>query len=134
MIRSATPEDLGAIAAIQAGSSGASHWAPESYLGYDCLVAEVQGSVVGFLVTRRTAPDEGDILNLAVDPAHRRRGIGRRLLAHALVAGGAWFLEVRQSNRAAISLYQSLGFEVAGQRPEYYHNPTESGIVLRLRS
>src|SRR5256885_11226021 len=98
VIRAATAEDLPAIAAIQAASPGAAQWEPGSYLDYDCRVADASGCVAGFLVIRQVAPDEREILNLAVDPAKRRRGIARELLAAAMGAKGAWFLEVRGSN------------------------------------
>ncbi len=47
---------------------------------------------------------------------------------------GAWFLEVRESNRAAINLYLSMGFEIVGTRPEYYRDPAEAAIVMRFFS
>ena len=91
--------------------------------------------IVGFLVTRETAPCEREILNLAVDAEHRRQGIARALLQHALAGVHAdWYLEVRQSNTAAIGLYCSLGFEQVALRPAYYTDPSEPGIVMKLRS
>ena len=117
ILRAATREDLGAIARIQAASPGASQWEPESYLRFDCLLAAIRESakLAGFLVSRATAPGEREILNLAVDPAERRRGIARRLLEEELGRGeGSWFLEVRESNTAAIRLYQTLGFPLGG--------------------
>jgi polysaccharide biosynthesis protein PslH len=84
----------------------------------------------------RGAPDaEWEILNLAVGPAWRRRGIARRLLEELLNRFPAlWFLEVRESNSAAIRLYQSLGFERAGIRPGYYQDSQEAAIVMRIYS
>ncbi len=79
LLRPATPEDLGAIARIQAESPEASRWEAESYLLMDCRVACLRGSkqVAGFLVLRTvsggTGPLEREILNLAVDPTLRRR-------------------------------------------------------------
>lgn len=134
-IRKATPGDLTAIAAIQSSSFDASQWAPESYLDYDCRVAVVSGRVGGFLVTRATAPDEREILNVAVEPDLRGRGIGRILVETVLVSGrGAWFLEVRESNSAAINLYKTLGFLPSGRRENYYHDPCEAAIVMRVFS
>lgn len=137
IVRAATREDLGAIARIQAASPGASQWEPESYLRFDCLVAAIRESarLAGFLVSRATAQGEREILNLAVDPAERRRGIARRLMEQELARGeGAWFLEARESNTAAIRLYQGLGFRSAGRRKSYYENPPEAGIVMRFLS
>jgi ribosomal protein S18 acetylase RimI-like enzyme len=133
-VRAATAEDLAGIAAIQAQSPEASQWDPPSYLNYECLVAAAP-RVVGFLVTRQTAPDEREILNLAVEPSERRRGVARALLQVALgQAKNRWFLEVRESNFCAIRLYESAGFRVTGRRESYYTNPAEPGIVMKFDS
>jgi ribosomal-protein-alanine N-acetyltransferase len=138
-IRPATVEDLSAIAAIQGQCPEASHWNPVSYLQYFCTVCEIDGTVQGFLVVRAVAPGESEVLNLAVDPSGRRRGVARELLQQALRAmPGSWFLEVRASNAAAIRLYQSVGFTDAGTRPGYYQDgpntSPESAIVMRFQS
>jgi len=134
-IRPATPADLPAIGAIQSASAEAAQWLTDSYLENDCQVAESKGRVVGFLVTRATAPDEGEILNIAVEPSFRRAGIGR-ILMETLLAGDRriWFLEVRESNDAAINLYKTLGFLPTGRRENYYHKPDEAAIVMRVFS
>jgi len=81
------------------------------------------------------AADEGEILNLAVDAAARRRGLGR-LLVDAMVEhlrlGGAEqvFLEVRRSNIAAIGLYRAAGFSVLGERRGYYTHPREDALTM----
>lgn len=82
------------------------------------------------------APDEGQILNLAVDPAHRRRGYAKAILASLEAdarAHGALslFLEVRESNLPAISLYESLGFATVGKRPNFYRAPLEAALILK---
>jgi ribosomal-protein-alanine acetyltransferase len=134
-IRPARFTDLAVIAAIQSASPEAAWWNPPDYLKHDCRVAEVKGCVAGFLVTREVAPGEREILNLAVDPAERRTGIARGLVGDALArAKGAWFLEVRASNSAAIQLYESAGFKRAGRRPAYYREPAEDAIVMRFFS
>jgi [ribosomal protein S18]-alanine N-acetyltransferase len=134
-IRAASVGDLPAIAAIQSFSPEASQWAAESYLDQDCLIAVVGGRVVGFLVARATGPGEGEILNVAVEPPFRRAGIGRILVESVLARGqGAWFLEVRESNDAAINLYKTLGFAPVGRRENYYHTPAEAAIVMRVFS
>jgi ribosomal protein S18 acetylase RimI-like enzyme/glycosyltransferase involved in cell wall biosynthesis len=134
-IRKATAADLPAIAAIQSASPEASQWTPESYLNHDCQVAMVDGRVAGFLATRKTAPGEGEILNLAVDPLIRRSGIARILMETLLASDrGDWFLEVRESNAAAVNLYKTLGFCTAGRRENYYHDPPEAAIVMRVLS
>ena len=129
------PADLEAIRRIQDTSPESSVWAVAGYLSYDCLVAEVAGEVAGFLVLRRTHPEETEILNLAVDPAERRRGIASALLREALRRhSGVFYLEVRESNAAARALYRRCGFREAGVRPKYYEHPSEDGVVMRWQS
>jgi ribosomal-protein-alanine N-acetyltransferase len=130
-IRPAEPRDIDAIGKIQ----GRSSWRPEEYLDSECCVAEQAGVVRGFLASRQIASGEREILFIAVDPAYRRRGIAKRLLQNELDGSrGAWFLEVRESNLAAIRLYETLGFQVAGRREEYYLDPPEPAIVMRFFS
>jgi ribosomal-protein-alanine N-acetyltransferase len=100
-----------------------------------CVVTEVAGVVQGYVLARAVA-DEAEILNVAVAPAWRRHGAARAMLQQVLTAlrgrGVAEvFLEVRQSNVAARSLYRDLGFRVAGMRPAYYRRPVEDALVLR---
>lgn len=69
--------------------------------------------------------DELHILNVAVDPAFRNEGVGTALIAHLIenahaLSARAVTLEVRESNSAAIKLYEKFGFVSAGVRPHYY--------------
>jgi ribosomal-protein-alanine N-acetyltransferase len=80
--------------------------------------------------------DELHILDLAVLPERRRQGLGRRLLSRVLELGArrgarVALLEVRSSNEAALELYRSAGFAVAGVRRGYYSNPAEDALLLR---
>jgi ribosomal protein S18 acetylase RimI-like enzyme len=135
IIRAATTADIAEIAAIQSASPEAAQWDPADHLKYDCRVAVVRDRVAGFLTARATAPGEREILNLAVALDQRRQGIARRLLQDELArTRGAWYLEVRESNIAAIELYTSAGFEVSGRRPGYYADPAETGVVMRFFS
>ena len=99
------------------------------------LVAEDGGKVVGYVGSQSVAP-EADVMNLAVAPEWRSRGIGRALMT-ALIAQlhsrgiTALFLEVRVGNMPAQNLYRSLGFVEVGRRPKYYVNPTEDALILR---
>jgi ribosomal-protein-alanine N-acetyltransferase len=101
------------------------------------LIAENEhGEASGYLLARSVL-DECEILNLAVVPEQRRVGIGRALLVQALESIGASgvgrvYLEVRQSNLAAQSLYAAFGFRPMGLRPNYYRSPREDGLVLCL--
>lgn len=134
-IRAATEADLPAIAEIQRASPEAAQWAVADYLGYDCVVAEEDAVIAGFLVCRSVAEDEREILNLAVHPRFRRRGIARALLEADCNSNPAdSFLEVRASNQTARAFYRVMGFTEEGLRSQYYENPPESGIVMKRRS
>ena len=98
------------------------------------LVAEEDERVLGY-VGSQTVLDESDMMNVAVAPAFRRRGIARALieaLISALAQRGSRCLklEVRVSNENARSLYESMGFQKLGLRKNYYHNPMEDGLIL----
>jgi ribosomal-protein-alanine N-acetyltransferase len=131
IVRAASEADL----LIQASAPEASQWDPRDYLGYQCRVAERGSSVVGFVVTRVVAEREQEILNLAVAPDARRQGIGRQLLSDILERNpGDFFLEVRESNRSARQFYERFGFKVVTVRLQYYSNPPDSAIVMKLHS
>ena len=81
--------------------------------------------------------DEGDITNVAVAPAFRKKGYGEALVTaakDAAKAAGAEsiFLEVRQSNEPARSLYKKLGFEELGIRKKFYEHPVEDAIIMKV--
>ncbi|EKY3233230.1 ribosomal protein S18-alanine N-acetyltransferase [Cronobacter malonaticus] len=107
----------------------------ERYLN---LRLDVDGKMAAFAITQ-VVLDEATLFNIAVDPAFQRRGLGRALLEHlieALEARGVLtlWLEVRASNHAARTLYESLGFNEATIRRNYY--PTSDGredaIIMAL--
>jgi [ribosomal protein S18]-alanine N-acetyltransferase len=135
IVRPGEVADLAAIGEIQGQSGSAAQWEPREYLAYTLRVAERGGAVAGFLVARATAPDEWEILNVAVAPEHRRRGVAAALILGLRgEAPGDYFLEVRESNSGARALYEKLGFRAAGKRPGYYENPPEDAVVMRLQS
>jgi [ribosomal protein S18]-alanine N-acetyltransferase len=135
VIRAASEQDLPAIADIQSAAPEASQWNPCDYLTYECRVAEEGSAVVGFIVARPVAGREWEILNLAVDPRMRRQGIGRQLLGDILARHtGQFFLEVRESNIPARQFYEYAGFRAITKRLQYYCNPVESAIVMKLLS
>lgn len=79
--------------------------------------------------------DEMHILNLAIHPEFQRQGLGQKLLEHALdlaeKRGICWAtLEVRKSNRVALSLYKKMGFEPVRIRPKYYTDNREDAVVM----
>ena len=134
-IRPAEEQDLDAIRRIQSACPQAAQWEPRSYLAFDCRVAVAGERVAGFVVLRQTGPGEYEVLNLAVAPDSRRRGLGAALMRAAVGSrAGEYFLEVRESNQAAQALYRKLGFREAGRRPQYYSGPAEAAIVMRLQS
>lgn len=101
------------------------------------LVAEEEGCFAGY-VGSQAVLDEADMMNLAVQPAFRRRGVGE-MLVNGLVKELAarqvrcLTLEVRASNAGAIALYEKLGFCQVGRRPRYYQKPREDALILRKK-
>ena len=135
VIRAASELDVPAIADIQSAAPESSQWNPRDYLTYECRVAEGMNGVVGFVVARALAGREWEILNLAVAPGERRQGIGRALLGDMLARhSGEFFLEVRESNMLARRFYECVGFQIVTKRLQYYSNPGESAIVMKLFS
>lgn len=99
------------------------------------LVAMEDGVLAGYIGSQ-TVQGESDMMNVAVNPEFRRRGIGRALveaLMTALAQEGSTSLtlEVRRSNAPAIALYEALGFEQVGCRKNYYRAPREDALILR---
>ena len=99
------------------------------------LVA-VEGETVAGYVGSQSVMGESDMMNVAVAPEYRRRGIAEALvtalLEELLKAGNqSLTLEVRASNAPAIALYVKLGFERIGLRRNYYRNPKEDALILR---
>ena len=139
-VRRMQTQDLPAVAHIQAACPEAAQWEPREYLEQASVVVTEHGHVAGFAVARKVAPDELEILNLAVEPAFRLRGAGRALLRALLnVPVRVLFLEVRASNEAARKLYASAGFQELGVRKGYYPDrsrpggPTEDAIVMKMQ-
>ncbi len=99
------------------------------------LVAVEDGEVVGYIGSQ-IVPDEADMMNVAVSHDCRRRGIGRGLVAGLISAlqdreVRSLSLEVRVSNDPACALYEGLGFQIVGRRPNYYQKPKEDAFILR---
>lgn len=145
-IAPAADSDAPALARLH-GASFAPAWDADSFRTFladaHCvtLIARMSSGAPAGFVAARAAADEAEILTFAVAREARSRGIGRALI-DALTARLAkrgvatLFLEVGNSNRAALALYRKAGFRDAGRRPAYYrggHGPAcEDALVLRL--
>ena len=137
-IRQATDRDVAAVVAIERDTFP-DPWPEESFrslLSHHASVVVVDGREIVGYVFGIGVEDVGEILNVAVAHEHRRQGIGRALVQHLLgelVQSGVRqvFLEVRESNAAAQSLYRALAFELVGRRRRYYRRPLEDALVLR---
>ena len=98
------------------------------------LVATLDEKLIGYACIYIVA-GEIQIGNIAVAPAHRRRGVARLLMKEILLIAEdkdcrSIFLEVRESNMAAQTLYNSLGFKAVAKRDAYYQNPRENAIIM----
>jgi [ribosomal protein S18]-alanine N-acetyltransferase len=145
-IRPMTAADIPALVEIASTLFHAPHWPASAYLAAlnpaasprrIALVAEHTPSptLVGFLVAGLVPPD-AELETIAVTKDHQKRGLARQLL-HTLAAQLAstgvtdLHLEVRASNRPALSLYRRAGFVQTGLRSRYYSDPVEDAVLLR---
>ena len=97
-----------------------------------CLAAIEERRVVGYLICSRYA-DVWHLMNIAVDPPMRRRGIATGLLEEMIARAGddaSYTLEVRPSNGTAIALYERFGFRSAGTRRRYYQDTGEDALIM----
>jgi ribosomal-protein-alanine N-acetyltransferase len=139
MIREFARNDIDGVQKLIAGVPEAAPWSAGDLLlalrnNLSSRVAEEHGSICGVIVFRVMA-DEAEILNLAVAPDLRRRGIGSSLLEEAVRASKAAraqkiFLEVRESNDTARKFYAGRRFIEAGRRRQYYREPSEDALIL----
>jgi len=106
--------------------------------GYNCWVLEQGVEVIGYGVLTAAA-GEAHVLNVCISTDHQGAGLGKRLMQR-LIDLARWhrteriFLEVRPSNARAIALYDQLGFNEIGKRPNYYpaKRGREDAIVMAL--
>jgi ribosomal-protein-alanine N-acetyltransferase len=104
---------------------------PHSYF----WVVEKAGYVIGYLCCWFVA-DEGEILNIAIDPRYRRCGFGKILIKEVITVAyqrgvHTLYLEARVSNTTAISLYKSFNFHEAGVRQRYYADGEDALLMVR---
>lgn len=114
------------------------NFADSLHAGYSCWVYEAENQLVGYAVMM-TVLDEAHLLNITIARDFQGRGLGRALLNHLIDIArrhGAqmMFLEVRPSNKNAIALYESIGFNEFSVRKGYYpaHNGREDAILMGL--
>jgi ribosomal-protein-alanine N-acetyltransferase len=144
-LRQAQPPDLASLAALEAECF--THPWTEAQIaeemgvpppgGVFVLEAPASARPAGICAycAFRLVIDEMHVMNVAVAPTARRRGLARRLVGFALrraARAGARvaFLELRLGNREALALYRSLGFRDHSRRRAYYQQPTEDALVL----
>lgn len=101
------------------------------------VVAEEEGQVAGYCGAYLIL-DEADVNQVAVASSRRNQGIGRKVMEALLerlkqAGADAVTLEVRKSNRAAIALYESLGFVTEGIRKNFYEKPVEDALIMWKR-
>jgi ribosomal-protein-alanine N-acetyltransferase len=97
-----------------------------------CLAAEVEGELAGYLICSRY-DTVWHVMNVAVEPALRRRRIATTLIETLLASverDAQLTLEVRRSNGGAIELYEGFGFRAAGVRRRYYQDNGEDALVM----
>jgi ribosomal-protein-alanine N-acetyltransferase len=97
-----------------------------------CLAAVRDSRLAGYLVCSRY-DQVWHLMNIAVDPPARRRGIASALLERMLERAGpdqSYTLEVRTSNTGAIAMYERFGFRPAGTRPRYYRDTGEDAVIM----
>lgn len=139
-IRPAVPSDAEAILALERASF-AVPWSESSIRGdlasnpaAHYLVAVEEGCVVGY-IGMWAILDEAQVMDVAVAPAARRRGIGRALVARMIEEARELgldriLLEVREKNTGAIALYAAMGFESDGLRRGYYPDDGDNAILM----
>jgi len=158
-VRQANIEDVPAIIELERQSSSAAHWPREQYENLFVITngqprssqrvawviekeAEVpaktpkKNDILAFLVAHRIET-EWELENIVVAHRSRRQSLGtillRKFITHARTERSTGiFLEVRESNQGARTLYGKLGFEEAGLRKNYYASPAEDAILYRL--
>jgi ribosomal-protein-alanine N-acetyltransferase len=146
-VRRMGAEDIDKVLALAAGLKDAPQWPQAAYTAALDLastprrmglvaVEAASGELVGFAMAS-LLPPQAELESVAVSEGAQRSGIGSRLLAQLaaeLKATGVeeFLLEVRASNRAALGLYDSLGWRQVGVRPRYYVQPEEDAVLMSL--
>lgn len=139
VIRKMSADDIAAVAEIEK-SCFSSPWTEKGLRSEltnsqaEFFILESEGDVAAYM-GMHIILDECYIANVAVSPAHRRKGFGSKLVENALSVAkekGCSFitLEVRVSNSPAIELYSGCGFKKLGERKDFYSSPTENALIM----
>ena len=141
-IRPASLEDIPAIVRLE----NATHqlpWTSQQFIssmevGHYSVVLEEAETILGFAIYSPIIP-ESHLLNIAIDPKHQGKGLGKKLLKKIIfqnktIGVTTISLEVRASNRTAINLYKNMGFLKDAIRAEYYSGtPREDALLMSAR-
>lgn len=141
-IRKMEEQDIRDVVAIEE-ETFSSPWSAESFIQESkrvnniYLVVEENEKVIGYCGLWGIA-GEGQITNVAVSKENRNRGVGKQMLTRLLELGveqglEAFTLEVREGNKGALHLYESLGFLSAGLRKNFYSKPAENAVIMWLQ-
>jgi ribosomal-protein-alanine N-acetyltransferase len=142
LLRPAVEKDLREIVRIESACF-ADPWSEESFRRllsaqpaiFLTAVFPPDSAVAGYAIAFALGED-GEVLNVAVEPGFRGKGLAGQMLDALIIELGARgvrtaYLEVRESNRAALALYGSRGFTEIGRRTKYYRRPVEDALVMR---
>jgi len=146
ILRTSHSGDLSAIKEIE-GQCHLSSWTIEDYKSaqsdpeWVLLVVEGNGRIIGFALSRLISDsvDTGtvELLNIAIRPEHRRRGLALRLLRETIelskCESGTVELELRSGNSEALAFYTKIGFIEVGRRVAYYSKPAEDAVLMNLK-
>ena len=150
-IETMAESDLDQVIRIEA-TSGWSSWSRQSFIeelknpfSY-CFTLRVRndpgdqpGNEIAGFVCFRLVEDESELINLAIDPRHRRKGFGRELMGFyldfcRLRKVEVFYLETGVTNQPAIRLYQSFAYQPAGIRPRFYPGKEDALLMTRRAS
>lgn len=142
-IEKMSESDIEEVLHIQS-ECGLSAWSYEGYKSETvnpyslCLIVKADSQLAGFLIAGFNPDDgSGELYNIGIRQKYRRSGMGRGLMQSLIkraVESGVTtiFLEARESNTEAICFYEKHGFKALGTRKNFYTNPHEDGISMRL--
>ncbi len=151
IIKSLARKHLSIVATLEKTCFGADAWSVEAFAELfetyressdfrgQLWVAIEAGTnkVLGYAGLELSSFGEAELSNLAVDPAHRRQGVGQRLVAFVLgeyqeLEVSLLWLRVRRSNTRAISFYTACGFRKRGEFRKYYDHPREDALIMAI--